>query len=249
MELGIYGVVSERQTVCEGALTGNGTPGAYMTESDLFRIADCYAAGAAACKKAGFDMVMLHFGHGLQVGQFLSPLTNRRTDRYGGPSFENRVRFPVMIIDRIREKVGRDLLIEVRISGTEYEPGGIMPEESIAFTRLIEDKIDLIQVSAGMHNPKWMTTCHPCGFLPLMPNVWLAKAFKNAGVKVPVAAIGGIQDLKSAEAFLADGGADVLQVCRGMLADPELVNKAYEGRARGCSPMFSLYALPQQHCQ
>lgn len=229
MELGVSGVINRGQVVSEGAPTIWGAPGKEMTLDDIRATREGYAKAAQVLQQAGFDMVLLHFGHGLQVGQFLSPLTNRRTDEYGG-SLANRARFAVEIIDAIRAAVGRRLLIEVRISGTEYEPGGIAIEEAIAFARMIQDKIDLIQVSAGMHNSKWMTTTHPCAFLPPIPNVWLAEQVKQAGLSIPVATIGGIQDLAEAEGILAGGRADVLTVARGLIADQELVRKAYENR-------------------
>jgi 2,4-dienoyl-CoA reductase-like NADH-dependent reductase (Old Yellow Enzyme family)/thioredoxin reductase len=229
MELGISGVVNEGLVVSEGAPTIWGAPGKELTHEDIHRLTQAYVKGAQVMQQAGFDMVLLHFGHGLQVGQFLSPLTNHRTDEYGG-SLENRTRFAVEIIDAIRKAVGRRMLIEVRISGTEYEPGGIEIEEAIEFVRMIQDKIDLIQISAGMHNPKWMTTTHPCGFLPPIPNVYLAEQVKKAGISIPVATVGGIQNLDEAEGILADGRADVLTVARGLIADEELVRKAYENR-------------------
>jgi tRNA-dihydrouridine synthase len=180
-------------------------------------------------------MVLLHFGHALQVGQFLSPLTNKRTDKFGG-DLENRARYPMMIINRIREKVGRKLLIEVRISGSEFEKGGIEIEEAIEFTKMIQDKIDLIHVSAGMHNDIWMTVTHPCDFLPPTPNVFLAEAVKKAGVKIPVVTIGGIQNLDGAEKIIEDGRADVVSIARGFIADPELGKKAYEGKGEDVTP-------------
>jgi len=235
MELGVGGVVGGKYAVSDGAPLMTGGLGKEMPEEEMERIANGYAYAAEALKSVGFDMVLLHFGHALLVGQFLSPLTNKRTDKYGG-SLENRARFPLMIIDRIREKVGRDLLLEVRISGAEFEPGGITIEESIAFTKLIQDKIDLVHVSAGMHNPKWMTVTHPCGFLPPTPNVFLAEAVKKANVKIPVVTIGGIQDLGGAENILADGKADIVTMARGFIADPNLGEKAYSGHGDDITP-------------
>ena len=115
MELGVTGVVGGEYGVSEGIILMAGNPAKEMPEAEMERIANGYAYATETLKNAGFDMVLLHFGHGLLVGQFLSPLTNKRTDKYGG-GLENRARFPIMIIDRIRERVGRDLLIEVRIS-------------------------------------------------------------------------------------------------------------------------------------
>lgn len=235
MELGVAGVVGGEYGVSDGVVLMAGNPAKEMPEAEMERIANGYAYAAEALKNAGFEMVLLHFGHGLLVGQFLSPLTNKRADKYGG-SLENRARFPRMIIDRIRERVGRDLLVEVRISGSEIEPGGIVVEEAIEFVKLVQDDVDLIHVSAGMHNPKYMTVTHPCGFLPPMPNVYLAEAVKKAGVKIPVVTIGGIQDLDGAEQILAAGRADVVSIARGFIADPNLGEKAYSGRGEDVTP-------------
>ncbi len=235
MELGVAGVVGGEYGASDGIILMAGNPAKEMPESEMERIADGYAIAAEACKKAGFDMVLLHFGHGLLVGQFLSPLTNMRNDKYGG-SAENRARFPMMIIDRIREKVGRDLLIEVRISGDEHEPGGIEIEDAIEFTKLIEDKIDLIHVSAGVHNPEYMTVVHPCGFRPHMPNIPLAAQMKTSGVKIPVVAIGGIQNIADADQAIAEGKADIVTAARGFIAEPNLGELAYQGKADDVRP-------------
>lgn len=229
MELGVTGIAGTGLVVSDGAPTLWGTPGKEMSREDIRAFTVGFAKAAQVLQQADFDMLLLHFGHAMPVAQFLSPLSNHRTDEYGG-SFENRTRFAVEIIDAIRAAVGRRLLIEVRISGTEYEPGGITIEESIEFARMIQNKIDLVQISAGMHSPKWMTTTHPCGFLPPIPNVWLAEKVMQAGLSVPVATVGGIQDLDEAEGILTAGKADVLTVARGFIADENLVRKAYENR-------------------
>lgn len=236
MELGGGQLTGGGYAVSDGAPLINMQPGKEMPVEEIYRLVDCYADAAEALKNAGFDGVFLHFGHGLQVAQFLSPLTNKRTDEFGG-SLENRARYPVMAVNAIRERVGKDMLIEVRISGTEVEEGGFGPEDAIAFTEMIQDKIDMIQVSCGMHNPKYMTVVHPCGFLPPIPNVYLAEAFKKSGrITIPVVTIGGIQDLDEAERILADGAADILSIARGFIADTDLVNKAYEGRNEDVTP-------------
>ena len=235
MELGAIGVVHGSYAVCDGVPMITGKPGKQISEKEMKRYAEGFAYAAEALKNAGFDMILLHFGHGLTIGQFLSPLTNKRTDNYGG-SLENRARFPMMIIDGIRQRVGRDLLIEVRISGAEFEPGGIIIEEAIEFVKLIQDKIDLIHVSAGMHSPRWMTAVHPSSFLPPMPNVFLAEAVKKADVKIPVVTIGGIQDLDEAEKILSDRKADVVSMARGFIAEPDLAEKAYRGLGEDVTP-------------
>lgn len=94
-----------------------------MTEEDMDRIADCYAAAADRAMRCGFDLVQIHCGHGWLLHQFLSPLSNHRTDRYGG-SLENRLRFPLMVIDRVRQAVGHHVVLEARISADEMTEGG-----------------------------------------------------------------------------------------------------------------------------
>ncbi|MDC7125600.1 MAG: FAD-dependent oxidoreductase [Spirochaetales bacterium] len=235
MELGVAGVVGGEYGVSDGVILMAGNPAKEMPESEMERIAEGYANTAAALKEVGFDMVLLHFGHGLLVGQFLSPATNKRTDQYGG-SAENRARFPMMIIDRIREKVGKDLLIEVRISGCEYQEGGIEIEDAIKFTKMIEDKIDIIHVSAGVHNPEYMTVVHPCGFRPHMPNIPLAEKMKASGVKIPVNTVGGIQNLEDANKVIAEGKTDIIAMARGIIAETNIGELAYQGRGEDVKP-------------
>lgn len=235
MELGVAGVVGGEYGASDEIILMAGNPAKEMPESEMERIAEGYAQAAFGCREAGFDMILLHFGHGLLVGQFLSPLTNKRIDKYGG-SAENRARFPMMIIDRIREKVGKELLIEVRISGCEHEKGGIEIQDAIEFTKMIEDKIDLVHVSAGIHNPEHMTIVHPCGFRPHMPNVPLAAAMKASGIKIPVVAIGGIQELEGAEKVIADESADIVTAARGFIAEPNLGELAYNGKGDDVRP-------------
>ena len=210
-------------------------PGKEMPGSEMEHYADAFAHSAAALREVGFDMVLLHFGHGLTMGQFLSPFTNKRTDRYGG-SLENRARFPMMVIDRIRDRVGRDLLLEVRISGDEHTPGGITINDAIGFTQLVQDQIDFIHVSAGRHSPEGMTIVHPTSFLPPTPNAELAESMKKAAVTVPVVTIGALQDLDEAEGILAAGKADVVTIARGFIAEPDLAEKAYRGAGKEVTP-------------
>jgi 2,4-dienoyl-CoA reductase-like NADH-dependent reductase (Old Yellow Enzyme family)/thioredoxin reductase len=200
-----------------------------MSEALMDEIAEAYAAGAATVKLAGFDMCMIHAGHGWLLAQFLSPLINKRTDKYGG-SLENRARFPLLVIDRVRERVGDDFPIELRISGSELTEGGYTVDDAIAFARMVEHKVDLLHVSAGAHYlVDTMTTMHPSMFLPHGCNVYLAEAVKKA-VNIPVVAVGGISDPTQMEQIIAEGQADIVALARALLADPELPNKAKYGK-------------------
>ena len=200
-----------------------------MSEALMDEIADAYAAGAATVKLAGFDMCMIHATHGWLLAQFLSPLINKRTDKYGG-SIQDRARFPLMVIDRVRARVGNDFPIELRISGSELAEGGYTLEDAITVAQMAEHKVDLIHVSAGAHYlVNTITTMHPSMFLPHGCNVYLAEAVKRA-VNIPVVTVGGISDPAQMEQIIADGRADIIALARGLLADPDLPKKAKYGK-------------------
>ena len=113
----------------------------FMTEEMIETVVDAFGRAAEQAKTCGFEMAMIHAGHGWLIHQFLSPLTNHRTDRFGG-SLENRARLLLMIIDRIRQYCGEDFLIEVRFSGTEYVEGGYTLKEGVEFAKLMDGRAD-----------------------------------------------------------------------------------------------------------
>jgi 2,4-dienoyl-CoA reductase-like NADH-dependent reductase (Old Yellow Enzyme family)/thioredoxin reductase len=200
-----------------------------MSEDLMDEIAEAYAEAAATVKRAGFDLCMIHAAHGWLLAQFLSPVINRRTDKYGG-SLENRARFPFMVLDRIRARVGRDFPLEFRMGGAELVEGGYTIDDAVALAKLVEDKVDLLHVSAGAHYAvETLTTMHPSMFLPHGCNVYLAEAVKKA-VSLPVTTVGGISAPIQMEEILENGRADVIAMARGLLADPEIPNKARRGR-------------------
>jgi len=198
-----------------------------MTGEMIAETVKKWADGAALCKKAGFDMVMIHAGHGWLIHQFLSPLTNTRTDEYGG-SFENRARLAVEIIDAVREKVGPGFPIEVRFSAIEMAPGGVSQADAIAFARLIEDKVDLLHVSAG-GEPEFHVT-HPSMFSEPGCNVKYAAEIRKH-VHIPVATVGALNEPVQMEEIIASGQADVVCMARALLADPELPKKVEQNRS------------------
>lgn len=207
-----------------------------MTEADMNVVADHYADCAEILKNAGFDMVLLHGGHGWLLDQFISPKYNTRTDEFGG-SLENRAKFPMMVIDRVRQRCGENFLIEYRMSGCEEIEGGLSPEEGIEFAKLLDGKVDLIHVSAGLDTEEAQAVrTHPTMFLPHGVNVHYAAAIKAAGVKTPVVTIGAISDPEMAEAILAEGKADVIAMARASIADPHFPEKARRGKAEDIIP-------------
>ena len=232
----LIGIFPEGYTVSDGCSIMGWATGHEITREAMEQFKEEWAQAAADLVDCGFDAILSHSGHSVPLAQFLSPLTNKRTDEYGG-STENRCRYLIEILDAIRARVGNKLLIEVRISGTEFEEGGIDLEEGIRIGELIQDHLDILQVSAGMHNPKWMTWVHPCGFRPPMPNVCVAEAFKKTGkFHVPIVTLGAIDSLESAESIIADGKADLVTMARSLIADPELIRKGMKGKTADVTP-------------
>jgi len=200
-----------------------------MDEDMIEEAIEAYANAAFFCKRAGFEMCMVHGAHGWLIAQFLSPYSNKRTDRWGG-SLENRARFPMEIINRIQQKCGRDFLIEYRISGDEMIEGGMKIEDVIEFVKMIEDRIDIIHVSAGIHDNLYtIKRMFPViWFTKPGCNVYLAEAMKKH-VKIPVMTVGGINTPEHAEQILAEGKADIIGMGRELICDPDFPNKARKG--------------------
>lgn len=232
----LIGIFPEGYTVSDGCSIMGWAEGHEITREAMENFKEEWAQAAADLVDCGFDAILIHSGHSVPLAQFLSPLTNKRTDEYGG-STENRCRYLIEILDAIRARVGKKLLIEVRISGSEFEEGGIDLEEGIRIGELIQDHLDILQVSGGMHNPKWMTWVHPCGFRPPMPNIYLAEAFKKSGrIHVPIVTLGAVESLDAAEEILREGKADLVTMARSLIADPELIHKAQAGHGEDVIP-------------
>ena len=121
-----------------------------LTKELIKEIVEAYGEKAALAKRAGFEMVMVHGGHGWLINQFLSPYFNKRTDEYGG-SLENRVRFAKEVLDSIRKAVGKGFPIEFRMSGSELFEGGYDLKEGVEIAKLLESQVDIIHVSAGTY--------------------------------------------------------------------------------------------------
>ena len=201
-----------------------------MTDEWILGVIEAYGQAALRAKKAGFGMVLVHGGHGWLIHQFISPLTNTRTDRWGG-SLENRCRLAVMICDRIKELCGPDFLIEFRMSVSELGTGyGV--DTGIEIAKIMDDHVDLIHATCGRHeDPEYFVILHPSMFLEDGCNAHYAADLKAAGIKSPVVTVGAFSDPGLMEKTLASGGADAIAVARGVLADPALPSKARRGKA------------------
>ena len=205
----------------------DGRPVKELSREQIKDIVKSYGENAALCKRAGYEMIMLHAGHGWLLHQFLTPYFNHRTDEYGG-SLENRVRIVREALTAIREAVGPAFPIEIRISGAELYDGGYDIAEGVRIAQAVEDLVDLIHVSVGSYQFGFFDTTLPM-FDPHGRNVQYAAEIKKH-VKKPVACIGGLSDPAQMEEIIASGQADVVYMARQLLADPFLPNKVAAGQ-------------------
>jgi 2,4-dienoyl-CoA reductase-like NADH-dependent reductase (Old Yellow Enzyme family)/thioredoxin reductase len=203
-----------------------------MTRSQIDYIQDCWRKAARRAKQAGFDVVEIHMAHGYLIHQFLSPLTNKRTDRYGG-NLENRSRFALEILSRVREEVGEEYPIFCRIIADEFVEGGYSIVDAKRFAQLLErGGADVIDVSMGV--PESAERTIPPMFFDHGCNVDLTKEIKQQ-VNIPVICVGRIIHLEEAETVLQQKAADLVAMGRAHIADPRLVQKELAGgNSRPC---------------
>ena len=198
-----------------------------MTLEEIDRVQDDFAQSARRAKEAGFDAVEVLGSAGYLISQFLSPKTNKRDDDYGGP-LENRMRFGVETIQRVKKVAGKEMAVIVRVAGNDFVPGSHTNTEAREFAAAAQQAgADCISVTGGWHESRVPQITMD---LPQAGYVYLAKGIKER-VTVPVVACNRINDPFIAEEILRENVADLVGVARGMLADPEFVNKAKEGRA------------------
>ena len=205
-----------------------------LDEKTIDYIVNCFANAAEMAWLGGVEMVMIHGGHGWLLHEFLSPLNNHRTDKFGG-SLENRARISLMVVDAIRRRCP-ELLIEFRLSGSELVEGGLTIDDQVEFAKLLDGKVDLIHVTAGtFHYPETNQHMVPSMFHPFGVNVEFAAAIKKA-VKTPVAVVGGLDEPELMEQVLAEGKADIIAVGRSIIADAQMPGKLRGGRADDVTP-------------
>jgi 2,4-dienoyl-CoA reductase-like NADH-dependent reductase (Old Yellow Enzyme family)/NADPH-dependent 2,4-dienoyl-CoA reductase/sulfur reductase-like enzyme len=206
-----------------------------MTEEQIYAVAEAYGEAAATAKACGFDMVMIHLGHGWLCHQFISEMTNHRTDKWGG-SFENRMRFPLLVVEKVRAAVGRKFPIDVRISGSERTEGGYDITTGIEIAKALDGKVDLIHVSAGtQQEPYSAVLMHPGAFQKHGENSGLAAEIKKH-VKTPVCTVGAFSEPDKMEAFLEESGVDCIAMGRALIADPFLPRKIQRGQIADITP-------------
>lgn len=184
-----------------------------LDAAGLDRVRQAFAAAARRANRLGMDAIEIHGAHGYLIHEFLSPLSNQRTDQYGG-SLENRMRFPLELFETVREAFPSDKPVGVKVSATDWVPGGWDLEQTIAFTRQLQQRgVDWIDVSSAGLSPLQKITVGPGYQVPF------AQAIKQA-TGVTTVAIGLITEAQQAQEILASGKADVIALARGMLYDP-----------------------------
>jgi len=195
---------------------------------EIDEVVEAFGRAARRVVEAGFDAVEVHGAHGFLLNQFLSPLTNKRADEYGG-SLENRACFPIRVFKRVKKEVGGDFPLLYRLGADDFMEGGLSLEDTKVFAgMLVSAGVDAIDVSGGIggSNPKGLSGQ---GYL-----FYLAEAIKKV-VNVPVVGVGGISDAEFADEAVRDGKVDLVAVGRALLADPGWAVKAAEALKRAMS--------------
>jgi len=212
-----------------------------LDQRGLARVRHAFAAAAERAGRLGIDAVQIHAAHGYLLHEFLSPLSNRRDDDYGG-SLENRMRFPLEVYDAVRASFPAERPVTVRVSGTDWVEGGWTIEETVAFAKALETRgAAAIHVSSGGLDPRQAIPVGPGYQVPL------ARAVKQA-VGIPVIAVGLITDYDQAEAIVATGDADLIALARGILYDPRWPwHAAAHLGAKVVAPKQYLRSQPHQH--
>ena len=187
---------------------------AEASPGDLDRIVADFAAAAARAVRAGFDAVEIHAGHGYLLHQFLSPRANHRTDAYGG-SFENRTRLLLRVVEEVRADWPADRPLLVRLSATDWVPGGWTPDETVELARLLAGRgVDLLDVTSGGLDPDQEIPV-AAGY-----QVPFARRIRAAVPGLPVSAVGLVTDPEQAETIVAGGAADAVLLARAALREP-----------------------------
>ncbi|WP_406677799.1 FAD-dependent oxidoreductase [Neomoorella carbonis] len=198
-----------------------------LSRDEINMLVKAFAEAARRAKTAGFDAIEIHGAHGYLLDEFLSPFSNKRTDEYGG-SLENRMRFPLEVVRAVRQAVGPEFPIIYRMSADEKVPGGLtLDETKVVARRLEQEGVNALHVSAGVYaSAQWVI--QPM-YLPRGCLVDLAQGIKSV-VKIPVIAVGRINDPEVAEDILKAGKADLISFGRELITDPEMPKKVIEGR-------------------
>lgn len=223
-----------------------------MTLADMDQVADYFANAAYIGKRGGYDMINIHAGHSWLLGCFFSPINNTRTDEFGG-SWENRARFPRMVLERVRDAIGKDMLLEMRFSVNESIPGGITIDDAAKTIEMMSDLVDIVQCSVGkIHNTLASGFLFPMPYMQHGCNAEWAHEIKNrVEDKMVIETIGGINEPEMADKLVREGWVDLVGMARSFIADPNWAEKARLGHSEDIRPCIRClrclnYANPPQ---
>jgi len=205
-----------------------------LSQEEINEIQEYFVKAAERAQKSGFDGVEVHSAHGYLIGQFISPASNKREDIYGG-SLENRSRFALEVIEKIRAKTGPDFMVGFRFSADEFVPGGLTTDESTLYAKKVAEtgSVDYISVSAATYES--VSKMYPVMYSEKGCLLHLSECVKKQVNNIPVIAVGAI-DAGTGENALRTGKADMVAIGRGLIADPELPNKIAMGKLENIRP-------------
>jgi 2,4-dienoyl-CoA reductase-like NADH-dependent reductase (Old Yellow Enzyme family)/thioredoxin reductase len=199
-----------------------------MDRHDIDEMVECYRSGARRLKQAGFDGVEVYLAHGYLLAEFLSPFSNVREDEYGG-SLENRCRLPLRVLEAVRRELG-DTPVGIRVSAEEFVPNGLNPERCVEIVEHILDRIAVDYISVSQSNYASIDRMIPDMSYPRAPFAHYAGIVRKVARGVPVLAVGRLVTPEQCESLISQGIADGVCLVRPLIADPELPNKARDGR-------------------
>jgi 2,4-dienoyl-CoA reductase-like NADH-dependent reductase (Old Yellow Enzyme family)/NADPH-dependent 2,4-dienoyl-CoA reductase/sulfur reductase-like enzyme len=200
-----------------------------MDRRDIAEIIEAYRSGARRLAAAGFDGLEVYLAHGYLLCEFLSRFSNHRTDEYGG-SFENRMRLPMQVMEAVRDEVGDDFAVGIRVSADEFVPDGLDPAESSAQVAYILERVQTDYVSVSQSNYASIDRMIPDMSYVRAPFAHYAKEIRQVTAGVPVFAVARLVTPEQCEELLAGEAADMVCLVRPLIADPELPNKSRDGR-------------------
>lgn len=234
MRIGTTPVSASSQQIADGVSSRE------LNIDEIHDIVSKYGKAARRVKEAGFDAIEIHAGHGYLINQFLSPIWNQRADDFGSDTIENKTRFCRLVINAVREAVGDNFPIMLRMSCEEFSQSGNSLDDSIEILEYLQKDIDIIDASVGTFFA--MDTAK-------MPDGWrsfISKAVKSK-LALPCAVMGNIRNPKVAEEILRRGESDLIVIGRGLIADPEWANKVQYGNERQIRPCISCNIGCVQH--
>ncbi len=205
-----------------------------MSYEDIEYIRKQFVDCAVRCQNAGLRIIMVHCAHNNLLAQFISPISNKRTDEYGG-SLENRMRFPLEVLAAVRAAVP-SMVIELRVSAQEDIEGGLEFDESLEFMKRAQEYVDIMHISRGNIFFNYGSTCTiPTYFKGRLLNVGFAQEVKKH-LRIPVAVVGNITSLAEAEDIIDNGKADIVVMAKSFMADGDLIHKSLRGHAEDVRP-------------